>query len=83
MENNTIDLNFNEETVEYTKDLEEQDRELIFNFVKQMLLPKAHIAVAPTFTPKNFWEQVQLFDDGVDIRLYLFVNNTWRYVALT
>ena len=37
MENNTIDLNFNEETVEYTKDLEEQDREDIFNFVKQML----------------------------------------------
>ena len=38
---------------------------------------------APTFTPKSFVESIQFFDDGADFRLYLYVNGTWRYVALT
>lgn len=51
--------------------------------LNQIRVTKRHITVAPTITPKNFVEQIQLFDDGVDYRLYLFVNGTWRYVALT
>lgn len=53
------------------------------NILNQIRVTKRHITVAPTITPKNFMEQIQLFDDGVDYRLYLFVNGTWRYVALT
>lgn len=53
------------------------------SILNQIRVTKRHIAVAPTITPKNFMEQIQLFDDGVDYRLYLFVNGTWRYVALT
>ncbi len=46
--------------------------------------PKQHLAAAPTFVPRTFLEQIQLMDDGAGTeRLYLYVNGTWRYVALT
>lgn len=45
--------------------------------------PRRHLTAAPTFTPKNFLEQIQSFDDGTNRRLYLYINKTWRYVALT
>jgi hypothetical protein len=44
---------------------------------------KKHLATAPTFTPRNFLEQIQFYDDGTDRRLYVFINGTWRYVTLT
>ena len=40
------------------------------------------LTVAPTFTPKSLVESIQFFDDGVDFRLYLYINSTWRYVDL-
>lgn len=45
--------------------------------------PRRHLTSAPDFVPQTFLEQIQLYDDGVDRRLYLYVNGTWRYVALT
>jgi hypothetical protein len=42
-----------------------------------------HVTVAPTHTPKNKNEQFVLFDDGANRRLYLYVNGSWRYSALT
>ncbi|HKQ06118.1 MAG TPA: hypothetical protein VJ464_13365 [Blastocatellia bacterium] len=45
--------------------------------------PRKHLTAAPTFIPKNFLEQIQFFDDGTNRRLYLYINKTWRYVALT
>ena len=44
---------------------------------------RKHVTTAPTFKPKTFADQVQLYDDGVNRRVYLYVNNSWRYVALT
>lgn len=41
------------------------------------------IASAPVFTPRNFSEQIQLYENGGTVRLYIYVNQTWRYVALT
>lgn len=52
-------------------------------FLEAMRVTKKHIDVAPTFTPKNFYDQIQLFDDGAVRRLYLYINGDWRYVALT
>lgn len=46
-------------------------------------LPKKHLTSAPTFIPKNFLEQIQFYDDATNRRLYLYINKTWRYVALT
>lgn len=52
-------------------------------FLEAMKTNKRHTEVAPTFTPKTFYEQVQFYDDGVNRRLYLYINGDWRYVALT
>lgn len=41
------------------------------------------IATAPVFTPRNFSEQIQIYENGATVRLYIYVNQTWRYVALT
>lgn len=53
------------------------------SFLEAMRVTKKHIDTAPTFTPKNFFEQIQFYDDGVNRRIYVYVNGTWRYVALT
>lgn len=44
---------------------------------------KRHVTTAPTLKPKNLLDQIQFYDDGATRRVYLYVNNTWRYVALT
>jgi hypothetical protein len=48
-----------------------------------LLMTRRHLTAAPAFTPKTFVDQVQLFDDGTNRRLYLYINRVWRYVALT
>lgn len=53
------------------------------SFLEAMRTTKAHIDVAPTFTPKNFYEQIQFYDDGATRRIYIYINGDWRYVALT
>jgi hypothetical protein len=45
--------------------------------------PAKYLESAPTFTPKSFVESIQFYDDGVNFRLYLYINGTWRYVVLT
>lgn len=50
--------------------------------LNQLRVIKRHVTVAPTATPRNFMDQIQFFDDGVDFKLYLWINGTWRSVAL-
>ncbi len=45
--------------------------------------PKQYVKTAPSLIPKTFLDQIQFYDDGVNRRLYLYINNTWRYVTLT
>lgn len=52
-------------------------------FLEGMRTIKPHIDTAPTFTPKNFFEQIQFYDDGANYRIYIYINGDWRYVALT
>lgn len=52
-------------------------------FLEGMRVVKKSIDTAPTFTPKNFFEQIQFYDNAGTYRVYLYVNGDWRYVALT
>lgn len=45
--------------------------------------PNRHVTAAPTFTPRNFAESIQFYENGVTRRLYVYVNGTWRHTALT
>lgn len=51
--------------------------------LESMLKPRRHITAAPTIIPRNFADQFQFYDDGVNRRIYLYINGTWRYAALT
>jgi hypothetical protein len=51
--------------------------------LETMIRPKRHLTAAPTFKPKNFAEQIQFYDDATNRRIYLYINGSWRYVALT
>ena len=44
---------------------------------------KKHSANAPTYNPTTFQEQFYFFDDGVNKKLYININNTWVSVTLT
>jgi len=44
---------------------------------------KKHTATVPTYSPKNFNEQIVFYDDDTNFRLYLWINGTWRYITLT
>jgi hypothetical protein len=48
-----------------------------------LLMPRRHLTATPTFTPKSFVDSIQLFDDGTNRRIYLYINKSWRYAALT
>ena len=58
---------------------------LLFNedYVNDLVKLKQHITTVPTFIPKKFIDQIQFYDDGTDKILYLYINNTWRSIALT
>jgi hypothetical protein len=40
-------------------------------------------AGVPTYSPKSFYDQFYLYENGATRRLYVYVNGTWRYSALT
>jgi hypothetical protein len=45
--------------------------------------PIRHLTDAPTFVPKTYLDSFQLFDDGVDRRLYIYFNGAWSFSTLT
>jgi hypothetical protein len=65
------------------KDLFEFKPEDYISILNALRNVKKHITVAPTATPKTFFDQIQFLDDGVDLQVWIWVNGTWRYVDLT
>ena len=51
--------------------------------LQNLRTPRQHLSAAPTLVPKTMVDQIQFYDDGTNRRLYLYINNTWRYVTLT
>jgi len=47
--------------------------------------PEKEVAVAPTYTPRNFKEQFKIYKSGATYRLYVYVPDdaSWKLVALT
>lgn len=41
------------------------------------------VSVIPSFIPRNFLEQIQIYENGATYRLYIYMNGTWRYTTLT
>jgi hypothetical protein len=52
-------------------------------FLNAMKVTKKALTSAPTFEPKTFYQQIQLYDSGGVRRLYIYINGAWRYVVIT
>jgi hypothetical protein len=44
----------------------------------RLLTPQAALTTPPDFTPKTFLDCLQIYNDGTDDYLYMWVNGTWR-----
>jgi len=44
---------------------------------------KKTISGVPTFTPRSFFDQFQIYVNGSTRRLYVYADGSWRYVTLT
>lgn len=44
---------------------------------------KRPVSAVPTYVPRNLIEQFVLYENGATRRLYVWVEGTWRYAALT
>ncbi|HEY0141283.1 MAG TPA: hypothetical protein VGF48_10325 [Thermoanaerobaculia bacterium] len=43
-----------------------------------LLVPRRILTTIPTFVPKTFVDSIQLYTDGTDTYLYVYVNNAWH-----
>ncbi len=43
-----------------------------------LLTPRKALTTVPTFTPKTFADCIQLYTDGTNFFLYVFMNGTWH-----
>lgn len=48
-----------------------------------MLRPGQLLSSAPTSAPKSLAESIKFYKNGATYRVYFFVDNAWRYAALT
>lgn len=62
-----------------SKTLEEQFPALL----TALRVIKQPVSTVPTYIPKSFLEQIVIYENGATYRLYVYVNRTWRYTALT
>lgn len=37
----------------------------------------------PTYIPKKLLDQIYLYKNGATYRLYIYINNEWKYTALS
>jgi len=80
-----IDMNNAEEVITELSGEQIFDDDLAFIktslFISNQL--KKHTANVPTYSPKTFNEQIVFYHNGATIRLYIWMNSAWRYIALT
>lgn len=69
-----------EKLADLFKDIDPNQLQVLVGLLRATKRP---LELAPTNTPKNLLEQFELFDDGVDQRVYFWLGGTWYYAALT
>lgn len=40
-------------------------------------------STVPSYIPKSFLEQIYLYKNSTDYRLYVYLNNEWKYIDFT
>jgi hypothetical protein len=57
----------------------ERIRDLYFDSLKKVMKTNSS---TPSHTPKNFLECFYLYKSGSTYRLYIYIDNTWKYINL-
>lgn len=82
VEDKTIEIDYSKNNNQVSsQNLNSQD--YINSKFMEVLRIKKHSSIAPTYTPKNFFEQFYFYDDGANRYLYIYINNAWRKTSLT
>lgn len=54
-----------------------------FEYLLRQPIRHSELTTEPDFIPKNWAECFQVFDDGVDRGLYIYINGNWRLITAT
>lgn len=60
--------------------INEEELQPILETLRRILKP---VDTAPTKIPKSFLDQIVIYKNGSTYRLYIYVEDAWRYTALT
>jgi hypothetical protein len=54
------------------------------SYIDDLLKTLKTNSTVPSYVPKKFIDCIYLYFDGAtDYRLYVYINNTWKYVTLS
>jgi hypothetical protein len=65
------------------RDMQNMNDGEIIKFIAILRAIKRPRSTAPTNTPRNFIEQIELYENGATYRVYFYVGGVWRYATLT
>lgn len=65
------------------EDFNRMEVEGFLPFLAALRAVKQPVSTTPTRTPRSLIEQFVIYQNGTTRRLYVYVGNAWRYVALT
>jgi hypothetical protein len=52
-------------------------------YIDDLYKIKQHTETEPDFIPRKFIDQIQFFDDGEDVKVYFYINGSWKSITLT
>ena len=76
----TIEIKYKKQKIE---DLKQVDDIKAVDESRKLVKMKETNSTVPTYIPKNFLDQMYLYKNGTDYRLYIYLNNEWKYIDLT
>ena len=66
--------------VEISQENKDRENQRYLDDLKRVM--KTHSTI-PTHEPKKLLDCIWLYKDGATYRLYIYINNEWKYSALT
>ena len=81
-EEKTIEINMSEDVQPETSFESKQNEFVNREFMKAFRILQ-HVTTSPTHTPKNFFEQIVILNNGATYELYIYVNGSWKKTVLS
>ena len=66
--------------IDISKDQKDKSNQIYIDDLKRILKTRDSV---PTYTPRKVLDCFYLYKNGTDYRLYIYINNEWKYSTLT